>query len=369
MTRTAKNMLLLVASAVVSVAILEIGLRWLTIFPIHTNLANRVPDAELGYRMDPALPDIDDSGFRNPRSQRPATVVTIGDSHTFGFNVKWDRSWPQQLSLLSKETVYNFGVGGYGVPQYLHLSVKAIAMQPRYLIWGLYLANDLHDICGAIKRITTWSEWAKRNDFDVSNCVRGKETLPIHRRDIPPLLRSTAIGSLVQHFFWRPRFTTANAIIITEPKNTTFISHRRINSHKAFMDRGEKEIEIAIGLAKQIVKDVKREADSEDIIFGILFIPSKINVFYDYLIGKGYGLPSAYHQTVEEERALVEEFSDLFSRLGIRHADARSYLHQKLLANGQIYPRGDDSHPLSAGYTAYARAAYEGILNHGEESP
>ncbi len=65
-----KDLLLLLASTFVSLLVVEVCLRLFTAFPIEGPLANRIPDDRLGYRMDPALPDIDADGFRN--AGRPA---------------------------------------------------------------------------------------------------------------------------------------------------------------------------------------------------------------------------------------------------------------------------------------------------------
>ena len=104
---TLGNILLLTASIVVSLAIGEVMLRYFTPFPIHSGFSNKLQHAELGYTMDTKLADIDEKGFRNSRYNPHPDVITIGDSHTYGYNVSREHSWPAILSTISGKSVYN----------------------------------------------------------------------------------------------------------------------------------------------------------------------------------------------------------------------------------------------------------------------
>ena len=107
-----KNILLFISSVGFSLLIFEIGLRTFTVFPIHSPLANRVYDERLGYRLKPFSKEGDQNGFRNKKAIEKAEIVTLGDSHTFGYNVSIEESWPQQLSHMTNLSVYNLGMGG-----------------------------------------------------------------------------------------------------------------------------------------------------------------------------------------------------------------------------------------------------------------
>ena len=102
-----KNIGLLIVSSIFTLMIIEVGLRLFTVFPLHDQMANRVFDPTLGYRMDPSFPEIDSNGFRNSEVLAQADIVTIGDSHTYGYNVRSEESWPQQLANMSQKIVYN----------------------------------------------------------------------------------------------------------------------------------------------------------------------------------------------------------------------------------------------------------------------
>ena len=92
-------------------------LRVLTPYPVNLQ-SNMVPHLQLGYVLDPEMADVDVNGFRNAEVPQEVDIVTIGDSHTQGFNVTSDQSWPGQLARQLNQSVYNMGVGGYGPLQY-----------------------------------------------------------------------------------------------------------------------------------------------------------------------------------------------------------------------------------------------------------
>ena len=123
-----KEILLLAISAALSLAVIEIGLRSFTNFPIHGKKSNRIAHPALGFTLDPSkISDADAGGFRNPGDKSPHEIVAIGDSHTYGLNVGWEDAWPYQLGRSLGKSVYNNGVGGYGVLHYLYLAAKRIS--------------------------------------------------------------------------------------------------------------------------------------------------------------------------------------------------------------------------------------------------
>lgn len=362
-----KKVILLISSIGFSLIIFEVGLRWFTVFPIHIPLANRVYDERLGYRLDPSLKDVDRNGFRNKKELKKVDIVTLGDSHTFGENVSLEESWPQQLALMTNSSVYNFGVGGYGSLQYYYLIDEAIKLSPKHLILGLYLSNDLSDTCTLMNELGFWQNWAKERDFNIEACVNLKQSNslihPTMWGRIESTLTKTAIGSSIAYFSQIPLIKDPNdSIIVNEKKNKTFIKLEKISNHKTFTDLAQPGIALSFEITKVILLEAKRKADVNNIQFSIVFIPSKENVFYDYLIEKGYKLPNDYHKLIENERTLVDKFSVFLREIGVRYVDARPYVVQELNKSGNVYQTSYDGHPTKIGYEAYAKAVYDNIL-------
>ena len=169
-SRHLPNLLLFILSSTLALGILETGLRQFTAFPIHGLKANRIPDEKLAYRIAPSFPEIDANGFRNPQTQKQVDLVAIGDSHTYGNNVRTEDSWPYQLADLTGMTVYNFGIGGYGSLQYHHLMDEAIKLKPQVIVIGLYLANDIINPCKLINTMDYWQNWADAKGFNTQPC-------------------------------------------------------------------------------------------------------------------------------------------------------------------------------------------------------
>src|SRR6476620_1551944 len=69
-----------------------------------------VADPVLGQKLEPFTQEHDANGFRNDSVPQHAEVVVLGDSQTWGVNVKRQDAWPQQLSRLSERSVYNMGM-------------------------------------------------------------------------------------------------------------------------------------------------------------------------------------------------------------------------------------------------------------------
>lgn len=74
-------------------------------------------------------------------------IVTLGDSQTWGLNATFpELTWSGRLGIITGQSVYNMGVGGYGPAQYYVLTEDAIQrFHPKLIIVALYFGNDLWD--------------------------------------------------------------------------------------------------------------------------------------------------------------------------------------------------------------------------------
>jgi len=147
---------LCLASLVLSLAIAEGALRLL-------KKENVIHDPALLYRMSPGG-EIDGNGFRNPRVLPDYDIVAIGDSQTYGNGVLSQEAWPSQLSAISGLKVYNMGMGGYGPVQYRYLLDRALSFGPKFIIWGLYLGNDIFEAYSLPYEEDTTGYWKNLKD-------------------------------------------------------------------------------------------------------------------------------------------------------------------------------------------------------------
>lgn len=105
-------------------------------------------DPAFVIRGDPALLDHDRRGFRNADTLDAARVLALGDSQTYGLNVRRAEAWPARLARELGAPVYSAAVGGWGVAQYAAAAHDLLELQSfaaRDVVIGLYLGNDIHE--------------------------------------------------------------------------------------------------------------------------------------------------------------------------------------------------------------------------------
>jgi hypothetical protein len=94
---------------------------------------------------------MDDAGFCNADAAayeklERLDVAAIGDSFTFCTNVVPADAWPAVLAERTGLGVYNFGMPGRGLHEYVQtLKAFALAKSPRFVVVAVYEGNDLRD--------------------------------------------------------------------------------------------------------------------------------------------------------------------------------------------------------------------------------
>lgn len=116
-------------------------------YELTSPLSNRalITDPVLGFRISPFFPEVDALGYRNNREYNQPDVLAIGDSMTYGYTVSFDNSWPRQLEQLQGWDVYNAGVGDYGPCEHLGVYRELQSFNPRVVVLGVFIGNDLSD--------------------------------------------------------------------------------------------------------------------------------------------------------------------------------------------------------------------------------
>jgi hypothetical protein len=158
-----KRLLLILASIVATLVVLEIGLRastwgYLFVWPnfvldARTVLAERDGqryrhDAELGYvpRAGYSAPGItigDDGLRRSGFAVSDAPILAVGDSFTFGDEVADGETWSAALEHITGKQVLNGGVSGYGFDQtVLRAEQLAWKYKPAAIVVS-FIADDI----------------------------------------------------------------------------------------------------------------------------------------------------------------------------------------------------------------------------------
>ena len=137
------NLAVLLTAVVSVLAAGEIGLRvaGVRVWPADGR-SRWVADARLLYRGDPAFPEHDARGFRNPEALERADVVLLGDSNTYGDRVPPDDTWARVLAEEADRVVYNMGFPGWGPRQAALVLPAALALKPKAVLYGFFFGND-----------------------------------------------------------------------------------------------------------------------------------------------------------------------------------------------------------------------------------
>lgn len=161
------NVLLLVFSTCFTLVVLEIGVRvYKSEFSFHnfieqkrTILQSAYPakyDKEVGWipkegyhpknAWNTRVTILNDgirSNGSTPLLKSTGTILTVGDSFTFGDQVSDDETWPALLENISKSRVINGGVFGYGVDQsFLRMRTLSSMYRPDSIIFS-FIPDDI----------------------------------------------------------------------------------------------------------------------------------------------------------------------------------------------------------------------------------
>lgn len=360
------NKALLLFSITANIVLFEVGLRLFTPFPIHDQEANRSPHDALGYVMSSTFPQIDHAGFRNSAETSVAKtvdIVAIGDSHTYSYNVSSENSWPSALGKKTGLSVYNYGVGGYGLLQYVFVFEDALRKKPKFILFGLFLTNDLVNYCDLATR-DYWQPIIAAAKLNLEFCQHKNSDEVISGAALVKLtIKSTAIGSAAAYLKRRYLYQFRSAesgILFDLGQHDVWLERGRLREMARQTDTNTAVVAEGIKAAQYFFRQMARDAAESGIRIGILLIPSRERVLLQQATRKGVH-DDQWRQVVGFENHLVDEFQRFFRQLGVPVVDALPTVQQALdtwIRGGPpVYPVAD-GHPLKAGYDAYAQAAH-----------
>lgn len=104
-----------------------------------------VPDERLGLRGSSKFWEHDAWGYRNRAVPKKAEILVIGDSQTYGLQVRPDDTWPQVLARLTGKSLYNMAFPGWGPVQYRAAYKEGSVLGPKIVLMGVYFGNDFYD--------------------------------------------------------------------------------------------------------------------------------------------------------------------------------------------------------------------------------
>jgi len=407
MKKIAANIALACVVTLLCIVAAEIGLRALTPFPIHGKKANKVYDKDAGYRLNPAHPDIDAHGFRN-KGEKPRIVAAVGDSHTYGSNVKPEESWPEQFGTLTGVPAYNFGVGSYAVYAHFVNAHRAIEQGYKNIIIALLIHNDFK-VSGNSCDIDydsseLWQTSKARLSLHLPDCSNAKNWQTARAPGFIRWFRgraNSAILSATDYLIVRPLSDQWHRLVynkVKKPKEenneasnqpskglsvakspeepdatdksagqrpaAAYLAGRSLKNQAveyAFTDLTRPEVVKGIEDFEKMLADLKRAADKKGSKVGVMFIPSKVQLFYEYADDRDiYKKLPVLKDMAENHHEIEKRLISFMDGIGFHWSTAKPELVAKIEkseAEGTwVYPP-TGGHPNPPGYRAYAEAA------------
>jgi len=346
--RWGKNLLLLASSSLLSLLLLEGGIRFLGLdVPIVWE-----PDPKLGWRHiqgarrhyteeGSGLIEINELGYRDRQRQpdKPTgiyRVIIFGDSMTESSQVNLDQTFP---SLLEEKLrgqgpsveVWNFGVNGYSPIQELLLFKQA---GPRYkpdlVILALFLDNDVSG-CHPALSIAPLAPFVTLDEdvlrFDYSRAEQSYADY--HRQPIYTIRRFSALYRVLSHG-WHRRLAAAQAQAGTADK---IIPQR----FRLYLPSPESSWEQAWSTLERVLMEFAAEAQRQETRLVVLSVPA------GHVIN-----PRAWQNTLDTHPAMLDKDWDLEGP--DRRLKAFAQEHGLLLLQpGEVFRQAGHEPPLFFG--------------------
>ncbi len=351
----------------VMLALVELLLRLTTPYPVNSE-SNKKSHPELGYVLADHIRGIDANGFRNPeRSLSDAEILAIGDSHTYGYNVFADDSYPAILDEVTNRSVYNFGVAGYGIYQYKVLLDQALNENADVAVLSVFVANDFRGGCELL-RLDYWQMQLAKNNLDARACDEQEESkepesgiawLKSHYATLQALeLLADLIGLQL------PGSTSSTELDPRDDRRGS--GERRLEKIYRSVSLEVPEVQQSLAHFKWFISESDPAMNAAGKRLVVALIPSRPQVVYAWNIENGRATGKFFAAGAQLHNALSEQLVNFFRQEGISYLDTlpevvKAYDDTKR-QGGQFY-RG--SHPLRRGYEAYALAVANYLQTHG----
>ena len=390
------DVLLTIMSTVVFLVVAEFAARALDLFPSNAVISiTEFKDPILGTRFKPNVIGHDENGWRNVTVPEDVDWLFLGDSMTYGAGVSREMTFPYVVGEVSGRQTYNLSLGGFGPAEYLHMYREfGGELSPETVVLGITLANDLFDLTAP--------------DFDRWNGLGIDTSSVVIDQDDPTNVRNTfssfqgisavapgftdrlirgvqqrinqhsAIGRAFVNPPGRTRrepawFESANVLAAEktaalapelqwvggdapylvysdELVSTVFTPMRRLIPVRLEFPT----ISAAVDVTNDIFSTLKAEIEADGGQLVLAFIPTKEEVYYQYLLDRAVELPQSYLDLMSNTLTIKGDLTEFASQLGSCVLDTTPVLSGAASQGLQIYFHDNDGHPAGPGHEVMA---------------
>jgi lysophospholipase L1-like esterase len=370
-TRVLQKVFLAISSLSLGLLILELISRSI-IEPVNFLRPELIDDTILGHAIRPASGGHDAWGFRNQIVPASATIVTIGDSQTYGVSAAGRDSWPAILSELSKQRVYNLSLGGYSPVQYFHLlTSKAIKLSPKFVVVGFYLGNDLLETYELVENNPHWIQ-LKRSGVPAP--IYNKVASPVGsapRIEAPAsffsdirtwLAQRSVIYNILIYSIVGEFARVAEAVFVSrQAGGEAHVRYDRNGIHTGFtpehrlraLDLEDSRVQDGLLISLDVFAKMEAYCLEHAIHLLVAMIPTKESVYARYLENDPALENTAIKSLLTNERTVTAIVKAFFEDHGIPYVDLLPRLQEEV-TRFQLYPGNFDGHPNKNGYRVIA---------------
>lgn len=336
-----------------------------------------LPDPRLGVRGNPAHPEHDAHGYRNPAVPEHAEIVALGDSQTYGSGVAPDEAWPRRLADLTGHSTYGIAHGAWGPAHGLLVWDQVADLEPDVVIEALYWGNDLFDVfdmvwargvlpelgsaaadlgdrlaeleeeeplAGRALRITGALHAAARS----REGLRRSKLFGLYRR----LRGEIARRRRTADDEWRlecarTRRDRNGEVFEARGLRTVFTPRYRLVG----LDRKDARIVAAHRAALEALRRLESRAGESGSRFVVALVPTKEAAFSGIVADP----TPAFRRMVTQERAWNDETAAWLTANGIDYVDLRPALAASIANGVNPYFESRDGHPNATGHEIIAR--------------
>lgn len=382
------NLIIVLVSTLFALCLGELILR-------ITNQGPTVPDEYLSFRMRPNF-DYDAQGFRNPRVLTQADIVVMGDSQTEGNNATREEAWPYILGGLANTSVYSMAVGGYSSVQYGHLVDTAIQLNPKVVLIGWYLGNDLLEAERYTYQLPVWealrnSEYVPQDEsvdkdaYDFRTILGSgvrPDSLSYHILRIRMWIRSQSLlygllGNATRSF--REHIGVANT---RAEKQDSIRSLSNEYPDLAYVYDTTKQFETVLSpsyrtdavdlehpaasegwrITKERYRFIKQRLSEAGVPLIIVIIPTKEKVYLEYMKSQNQEVPETFSNYDGKETKLLEQIQNFCAEESLTCISMLDTMRDAMIAGEDIYGETMDGHPRAPGYAVIGKKAYMHLM-------
>ena len=351
--------------------------------------SNPARDPILGHRLLPYQSGHDGRGFRNETSQGDFTVVCIGDSQVYGAGIARRYAFPQQLSRLLHQPVYNMGLGGYGPVQYYRLLQESQQLHAKKTVIAFFLGNDLLDAYAAVRQ--DYWRWLRPSPTEAGQLTsippcprpcrqsdgRGPQYAPdiitfklkeggswvwkIHswlrlHSGLYALLYEGLVKPLIQRTLERKKQLEIPGAFGCPEVDTIFMPGIDLRG----LDLRDEDVRAGLLITRKIIgKMADLKIPQKDLL--VIMIPTKENVYYQSLRDNKVVLPAEYECAVYYEREISRWLQQVITQNGFTFLDVFPPLEKAARQGNLLYHSSSDAHLNARGNRLVADALYQAL--------